>query len=159
VNPESVTLWLALIGIATAVVSAIFGIVEYRNSNRLRRAEWLYKLYQQFYVEENLKSIREELDSIAGRKRLESIISKKENELNQDEERKLSLLCDYLNFFEVMFSLQKNTALIEQDIIDLFDYYLSSILKSKAVFDYAGLMGFDLLHDFLENRDVPVQDK
>ena len=62
---------IAIVGVAsallTAIVTAIKSIREYKRSIMLRRAEWIYNLYRDFYVQPYFKTVREELDSVEGR--------------------------------------------------------------------------------------------
>jgi len=52
----------ALVGMA----SVITAVLTYRSSVKVRRADWLLKLYSEFYEKEYLKVVRKKLDSLRG---------------------------------------------------------------------------------------------
>jgi hypothetical protein len=122
---------ITIFGFIAGIVVAWKGIQEYSNSVIVRRAEWLYRLYHEFYVEPHLKEIREEVDSEEGRKKIDSILGKPENSLTEKEMETCIKFNDYLNFFEFMMYLRKTKALKDDDIADMFKYYLESLALSK----------------------------
>jgi len=67
----------AIVAVGAGILTAIKGIQEYRSSVAIRRAEWLYKFYHEFYVEPHLKEVRETLDSDK-KTEIEHIIQKDE---------------------------------------------------------------------------------
>jgi len=109
----------------------------------------LYELYNEFYVDEQKKLVRDQLDSPSGREIVGAIMTKKEEALTTEEAALLSQFCDYLNFFEFMIVLKKNGALRDRDIIDMFDYYLRSLLKINGIVFYLKDNGFAHLSEQL----------
>ncbi len=142
--------WIALVGAIIAFLVAIAGLVEYSTTIRTRRAEWLYRLYQEFYVDPGKKAIRELLDSTNGRAAVEKMIAEVEDELDKDEVNLLVEFCDYLSFFEFMMYLKTNKALKTADLANMFDHYLRCLAKVKGIDSYLREKGFDLLIGHLE---------
>jgi hypothetical protein len=146
---------IAIVGVAsalvTAIVTAIKGIREYKRSIMLRRAEWIYNLYRDFYVQPHLKTVREELDSVEGRSMVEELIRKEV--LTREEEKFLSDFTDYLNFFEFIIYLMKMGALMEDDVEAMFDYYLKLFYKSKPIIEYMKKTGYEYLAGYLEEHE------
>lgn len=142
---------IAILGIVAGIITAFKGIQEYRRSITFRRAEWLYNLYRDFYVQPHLKEIREEMDSEEGRSRIEQVIQKEE--LSREEERLLSKFTDYLNFFEFMLYLRRIGALEEEDVKAMFDYYLKLFYKSKPIIEYLPKVGFEYLAEYLKKYE------
>ncbi len=69
--------WLAtLSSVVAAVAIAIPAILAYRESLRLRRAEWLHRLFQEYYSASTYRPIRQLLDETDGRAKLSLILSK-----------------------------------------------------------------------------------
>jgi len=140
---------ISLFGVLIGGVAAALGLRQYADSVGLRRAEWLYKLYEEFYVEDSLKSIREKLDSDRGREEIESIIRKSETQLSEAENEELIKFTDYLNFFEFMAYLKKKGAIKRDDIIDMFRYYLDCLRHSTVISSYIPTAGYEMLGSFL----------
>jgi hypothetical protein len=142
---------VAIIGIFVGIAVAYKGVIEYRDSVNLRRAEWLHKLYCEFYVDLQLKGTREKLDSDEGMKRISAILEKPDSSLDEEETEMCAKFNDYLNFFEFMMHLRKTKALRDDDIIDMFEYYLSLLSKSKSIMNYLKREGYELLHQYLSS--------
>ena len=49
---------VAVAGLIAGVIVSGIGVLEYRDSVTLRRAEWAHKLYHEFYVDPQLKKIQ-----------------------------------------------------------------------------------------------------
>ncbi|MEM3382306.1 MAG: hypothetical protein QXI59_04860 [Candidatus Bathyarchaeia archaeon] len=143
---------IAIAGIIAGIITAFKGIQEYRRSITFRRAEWLYSLYRDFYIQPYLKEIREEMDSEEGRRRIEQIIQKEK--LVEKEEELLSNFTDYLNFFEFMLHLRKTGALKEEDVKAMFDYYLKLFYKSKTIIEYLSKTGYEYLAEHLKRYET-----
>ncbi len=142
------SLVITAIGVAVGLGAAVVGVIQYADAVKLRRANWLYKLYQEFYVKKNLKEIREKLDSDSGRKEIESLVSKSENSLSETESTTLASFTDYLNFFEFMVYLKKKGAIKREDMIDMFKYYLDCLRRSAPILSYIPKFGFEMLNEF-----------
>lgn len=139
-------------GLFAAIIVAWKGVDEYRASVIVRRAEWLYRLYHEFYVEPNLKGIRNEVDSEEGRKKIDAILEKPENSLAEEENKTYIKFNDYLNFFEFMMYLRKTKALKEDDITDMFEYYLNSLAQLRSITDYLKREGYELLNQYIKDN-------
>jgi hypothetical protein len=124
------------------IIAAFWAVLVYRSNARLRRAEWLAKLYEKFYEEnESLKDIREKLDC-------------DENaspEIKTPDEQE-SGFSDYLNFFEFVAVLEKSGQLTSGEIEDLFGYYLDCLERCKPVRRYIGEKGYEQLNRLLLKR-------
>jgi len=144
---------IALIGLIAGIIVSVLGVLEYRASVKLQRAEWLHKLYREFYAEPQLKDIRALLDSEDGKKRISLILEKSEKSLSEEESKTSESLNDYLNFFEFMMYLKKIKAITDADISDIFQYYLGLLATSKSVMHYLQLEGYELLNEYLEKEE------
>jgi hypothetical protein len=82
-------------GIFAVIIVGWKGVEEYHASIIMRRAKWLYRLYHEFYVEPNLKEIRDEIDSEEGRKKIDAILEKPENSLTEEENKTCIKFNDY----------------------------------------------------------------
>jgi hypothetical protein len=150
---STVSLIVAILGLLVAIVVAFKGIEEYRASVNLRRAEWLHKLYCEFYVEPQLKETRNELDSDEGMKKIAAILDKTETtSLDTEETETCEKFNDYLNFFEFMMHLRKTKALTDDDIADMFEYYLKLLSSSKSIMNYLKRAGYELLYQYLSSK-------
>jgi len=142
----------AIVAVGAGILTAIKGIQEYRSSVAIRRAEWLYKFYHEFYVEPHLKEVRETLDSDK-KTEIEHIIQKDERELTSSEDKLLTKFTDYLNFFEFMVYLRKIGALKKKDVEALFNYYLWRLSRSKPIMQYLPRAGYGYLFEYLESPE------
>jgi hypothetical protein len=96
--------------------------VYWRNSG-LKRAEWLYQLYEKFYEESYYKKIRQIIDY-----EREEEIGKLKNGIENDcEDKLIESLVNYLNFFEFIASLWKLGQLPIKEIAMIFEYYILRI--------------------------------
>ena len=118
--------------IAAALVGAIgaaFAVNAYRQSVRLKRAEWLQKLYQQSYELERYKTVREILDY-----RPERELSEIYAHLNDESKGVLvDQLWDYLNFFEFVAGLVELKQIRMADLKLLFEYPLERIADDEQI--------------------------
>jgi len=122
--------------------AGVWGIWVYFRNSRLRRAEWLSSLYEKFFERTELKSIREALDCEGNQSAaIDKLVSEEPAEFT-----------DYLNFFEFVAVLRKARQLTQQEIEDLFCYYLDCLENSKQVRDYISRKGYERLDALLCNR-------
>jgi hypothetical protein len=142
----------AFIGIVGGLLVAVGIVQQYRASVTLRRAEWLYKLYHEFYVEPHLKEIRDAMDKTGPRARIEEMLRKPPQALDEKQTEELFRFTDYLNFFEFTMFLLKIKALNETDVDDMFDYYLGLLSGSEAIMAYLRAYGYSLLFDYLGRK-------
>lgn len=52
------------------------------------------------------------------------------------------LFVNYLNFFEFVSVLVKNNHVTNEEVIDLFEYYLTAIRKNGFIMQYISQFGF-----------------
>jgi hypothetical protein len=95
-----------------AAFAAIGAAFTYWRNSSLERARWMSSLYSKFYEEQDLKVVREILDS-------ELPTSSEIQKLVEEQESKFT---DYLNFFEFMAYLNERNQLSEKDVRALFHY-------------------------------------
>ena len=125
-----------------AAAAVLWGIYVYFTNSRLRRAEWLASLYEKFYESNNLKAVRDVLDcGTAPTLEIENLV--------KEESRDFT---DYLNFFEFVAVLQKSRQLTDQEIEDLFGYYLDCLEYCRPLRDYIGGRGYEQLDRLLKER-------
>jgi hypothetical protein len=141
--------------IAAALVGAIgaaFAVNAYRQSVRLKRAEWLQKLYQQFYELERYKTVREILDY-----RPERELSEIYAHLNDESKGVLvDQLWDYLNFFEFVAGLLKLKQITSEDLKLLFEYPLQRIADDQQIMARLSQEGYEHLHALLRGTSFSI---
>lgn len=125
-----------------AALAALFAIYVYFKNSRLERARWLASLYEKFYEKDQLKGVRQILDS-ADRDGSEI------NKLVTDESPEFT---DYLNFFEFVAVLEKSGQLKSNEIEGLFHYYLDCLEKSPKIREYLATKGYEHLDQYLRAR-------
>lgn len=110
----------------------------WRQTLKVRRAEWLSRLYESFYVKPELKEIRAALD-YPGPKldRLHHCILE-----DPDNSAELEPLVDYLNFFEFIAVLERMKQLSVREIRLMFGYYLGELAKDSVVLGFCRDGGF-----------------
>jgi hypothetical protein len=133
---------LDVVKIVIAVLGAIPALWVYYTNSRLRRAEWLASLYEKFYERPNLKDIREILDCEDGQS------TGADNLVNEEP----AGFTDYLNFFEFVAVLRKSHQLTDEQIEDLFGYYLDCLESCNVVRTYIAKKGFEQLDKLLRER-------
>ena len=146
---------MSAMGLVAGIIVAAIGVNGYRNSVKIRRSEWLYKLYNQFYVEPNLKEIRQMIDSEKGICMIKELIAKDEKSLDQKELDRLDQFTDYCNFFEFMMVLKKSGVLKPEDVKDMFRYYLD-LFPSNVIEKYLMKNGFKLLSKYLQENNKEI---
>ena len=135
------TIAAALVGTA----GAVFAVKAYWQSVRLKRAEWLQKLYQQFYELERYRTVREILDYRPERE-LSRIYAHLQDQSKDDL---VDQLWDYLNFFEFVAGLLKLKQITSADLKLLFEYPLRRIADDQQIMAKLSLEGYEHLHALL----------
>lgn len=106
-----------------AVVGGLLTIYTYWRNSSLKRAEWLYQLYEKFYEASYYKKVRQIIDY-----EREEEISRLKNALENDcDDELVESLVDYLNFFEFIASLWQLKQLTINEIAIFFEYYILRI--------------------------------
>lgn len=116
------TILEAIVAFAAVCGGAVTIRTYWRNSS-LKRAEWLYQLYEKFYEENFYKNMRQIIDY----EREEEIRRLKNGLENDCEDELVESLVDYLNFFEFIASLWKLGQLPIKEIAMVFEYYILRI--------------------------------
>lgn len=140
---------IALAGLIAGSIVSGLGVLQYSASIRFQRAEWLRKLYREFYAEPQLKAVRALLDSDKGKKQISDILEKSEKSLSEEESKVCESFNDYLNFFEFMLYLKKIKAITDADISDVFQYYIDLLAASESILHYLQPEGYELLSKYL----------
>jgi hypothetical protein len=130
---------------------ASFGVFQYWRSVNVRRSEWIYKFYSEFYVEPIHKTVRDKLDSDDGKRDIERVIRNVKNLTNEDRQLRNSF-SDYLNFFEFLLYLKKIHVISGHDIEDMFGYYLDVLAKSNDIKEFVEDYGYGLLSNYLTKK-------
>jgi hypothetical protein len=119
-------------------------------NTKVRRAEWLMKLYEKFYENDDLKVVRRRLDYDK-----DGLLGDLATG-NKDTVEKLS---DYLNFFEFVQALRNIGQIEEREVREMFDYYIQ-LLRDPEVRRFCEEEGFEntltLLDDFPTPRSSNV---
>jgi hypothetical protein len=140
---------LALLGASLGGTITIY--IYYRNS-QLRRAEWLYSLFEKFYCQKQYSEIRQLLENYdPDRLKMFELNLPKHSERVLEEK-----LVDYLNFFEFIASLWLLKQLPIEEIRMMFDYYIRQLFKYEFIMDYLKREGFEGLIKLIgEVREGP----
>lgn len=141
---------LQTILVAASIVGGIFAVITYWRNIRLRRAEWLFNLYQKFFEEPNYKKMRSILDY-----RKEPEFSKLRSALARDSRHQLvEDLVDYLNFFEFVAGLWQLGQITLLELRMVFDYYLNNLASIDFVQEFVKTQGFESLANLLRETAV-----
>ncbi len=133
--------------LGAAVGGAITIYVYYRNS-QLRRAEWLYSLFEKFFYQSRYSDIRRLLD-YDNKQEVERLRTSLANHTDDQIEGNL---VDYLNFFEFIATLRQLRQLRQlsiQEIRMMFDYYLHRLGDYDFILVYLKEQGFEGLIDLV----------
>lgn len=137
--------WLGGAQFLVIAVGAIVGLATYNRDTKLRRAEWVYRLYQQFYESDRFKPIRRLIDYEP-----ENEIKALREDIGRDAGTDLhEALVDYLNFFEFIAIQIKNKNLNRNEVLDMFDYYVRRLRDHDFLVSYIRSNGFENLDALL----------
>lgn len=136
-NWQSVAQIIAALG---TLVAAIYALWIYRRNSRLERSRWASTLYEKFYETGHYKKMRELLDVPADADHINEIVIREEPDFT-----------DYLNFFEYVAILTRSGQLRDENVRDLFGYYLDCLKRHERVRKYIGnpTNGYEKLDQFL----------
>jgi hypothetical protein len=134
--------------VLVAAGSVAFAARAYWHGARLKRAEWLQRLYLQFYEQERYRDIRDLLDY-----RPERELNLLYDGLRHGKRSGLTdQLWDYLNFFEFVAGLQKLKQIRERDLKLLLQYPIERIAADEEIMDCLDREGFEHLDALLRER-------
>lgn len=116
-----------IIGVSLTFGVAVWGVWVYWRNAGLERAKWLERLYDRFYCDEGLKKVRDLIDDDdkASRAMVSKMVTDQPSEFT-----------DYLNFFEFVAILAARDQLHEDEVRDLFCYYLKSLRENPEIDAY-----------------------
>ena len=131
-----------------AAFGVIFTSINYFNSLKVKRGEWIKSLFEKFYEQDRFKKIRKEIEYEKLRSFL--AIDGKGRACNEENEE---LLVDYLNFFELLATLIKNKHIRRSEVLDLFSYYFNLLKTDIFIRRYVEQFGFKNLNALLNERE------
>lgn len=131
--------WVATIG---GLIAAFLAVFTFRQNVKLSRTRWMKELYEKFYEREDLKSVRNQIDS------------GDEQEIANLVIQEASTFTDYLNFFEFLAYLEESRQVKREDMLGIFGYYLENLKSSPSVLAYIQdpTKGFEKLRNVLEGK-------
>lgn len=133
--------WESAIGLLEAaglVAAAFIAALTYRESQRQRRAEWIYRLFEQFHSEARYRPMRRLLDF-----REEAALSALRRDVEADAASdRMESLIDYLNFFEMMALQVRDGQTRRAEVVDVFDAYLKGLAEHDFITAYIEHEGY-----------------
>lgn len=128
---------IAALGTLFAALSALW---IYRRNSQLERSRWASALYEKFYESDRYKRMRALLDVPANADQVNEVVIREDPEYT-----------DYLNFFEYVAILTRSGQLRDEDVEDLFGYYLDCLRRHGRVRNYINdpANGYEKLNQFL----------
>jgi hypothetical protein len=124
-------------------IAACIAALTYCRNSKLEKAKWLATLYEKFYESSQLKSIRDILDS------REDVSLEIANLVREES----SEFTDYLNFFEFVLYLKEARQLTDEEIQQMFKYYLDCLRRRPNIRDYIKANGYELLDTYLDKME------
>jgi hypothetical protein len=128
-----------------AAFAAVTAIWTYRENSKNERAKWAVQLFEKFFESEKYRGWRERLDCDADSHEIRAEVDKEGTEFT-----------DYLNFFEMVLYLLDSGRLEENDVLSLFQYYLTCLKRQTSVMAYLNNKGkgFERLRAFLNRQEL-----
>lgn len=122
-----------------ALIASGSAAYTYRRNSKLRRAEWLYSLFEKFFCEDKYADIRQIIDyaKTAELNKLKQALSTHDNTLLEEK------LVNYLNFFEFIANLWLLKQVPFNEIKMMFDYYIRRLGDHDFIVDYIKSNGFE----------------
>ena len=130
-----------------STIGVVVAVVTYQRNLKVKHAEWLWSLYQKFFENEQLKTVRKYL--IYHPERFEKLF---DAQLTEEDEVLIEKVDDFLNFFEFIASLNTLNQISKKEIDMMFDYYLTAISKNEHLKTYIQTEGFENLNKLIQNR-------
>jgi hypothetical protein len=124
---ENVATVVKIVSDGIAATAAIVALYVYSRNSKRERAQWVENLYLRFFKEEQLKTVRNGIDSDA-----DEDLAKVNHWVNEES----SDFTDYLNFFELVAYLRESEQIGKKDVSALFEYYLHGLKRNKKVLAY-----------------------
>lgn len=133
--------WASVAELLLITVGASVALMTYRRDAKLRRLDWLYRLYQQFYENDRFNPIRALID-YEPEAELAQLNIDITNNIGTDLHE---AFVDYLNFFEFIAIQLKNKNLKRDEILDMFEYYIRRLGGHDFIVAYLKAFGFENL--------------
>lgn len=138
-DKETVSAITSGFAVLSATVGGAVTIYIYYKNSCLRKAEWLYSLFEKFFDKTTYRDMRQLLDH----EKAEDIERLRQT-LECDCEAQLEeQLIDYLNFFEFIASLWKLGQLPLKEIQMVFHYYICRLADFSFLIEYIRKEGFE----------------
>ena len=115
--------------------SLFIAALTFSKNTRVRRAEWLLKLYEKYYEDEERKRIRRALDGPVKASLIENLKSESDPDA-------LESFADYLNFFEFLGSLVEMNQIKKDEVRMMFDYYVRQ-LDDEGIKTFCSEQGYE----------------
>ena len=131
-----------------ASIGIIFTVFTYRNNTRIKRGEWLKDLFDKFYRESNFITVRMVIEY----NRMNTFLDIDTEGIPTNEENEETLV-NYLNFFEFISILIKRGHLRNDEVKDLFGYYLQTLNSQRFIKNYISEFGFENLETLLSRYE------
>lgn len=142
---EALKEWSGVIEMLVVGIGVVVALLTYRRDAKLRRSEWLYRLYQQFYENDRFNPIRALVDYEP-----EQEIKQLTADISNNEGTDLhEAFVDYLNFFEFIAIQLKNRNLRQDEVLDMFDYYIRRLGDHDFILAYIKKFGYENLDALL----------
>ena len=127
------------VGVLGTLLGGLWAVWTYHRSLALQRAKWVKDLYDKFYEHDELKKVRDLIDS-GNHEQIRAMVA---NEAPQ--------FTDYLNFFEFLGYLWESKQVKTAEILGIFEYYLKNLKGNEAVAAYIAdpTNGFEKLQKLL----------
>lgn len=130
---------LQIVAYFVAIFTAGFSLWQYRRNSARERTRWLFELYQRFYEQPMLRTMRIRIDE----HNTEFAAEVKDSELLGD-------LDNFLNFFEFVAFLRKQGEIKSVEVNAMFAYPLSTLATDKNVLAYIRRYGYEELNALLK---------
>jgi len=145
ITKENIEILVSVFAVISATVGGAVTIYIFYRNSCLRRAEWLYSLFEKFFDQSNYRDMRLLLDHEKPKdiERLKQTI-KSDCEAQLEEQ-----LVDYLNFFEFIASLWKLGQLPLKEIQMMFQYYICRLADFPFLMEYVRDEGFEGLSELI----------
>lgn len=152
---ESLEVWADIVAGFVVPIGAALALLTYWRDAKLRRAEWLYRLYQQFYENDRFNPIRALVDYTPDAK-----ITQLKADIDGEVGSSLhEAFVDYLNFFEFIAIQLKNKTLRRAEVLDMFEYYIKRLGDLEFVVKYIEDYGYENLDALLKSFPRNENDK
>jgi hypothetical protein len=138
---------MAIVAALAAIGGGCVALATYRDTLKLRRAEWIEKLHAKFYESSTYKRIRWVLDY---RPTPEYENLRKGISDQQSDDELCESFVDYLNFFEYIASLWELKQLSLAEVLMLFEYYLQLMNQEDFAVEFVEKQGFENLKKLLK---------